>query len=241
MDAFIYTAMTGADHSLRALNVRANNLANAQTTGFRADMASVTSQAASGYGYDSRHHAALTSTHVDHTPGKTSETGRTLDVAIDGPGYLAIETDSGVAYTRAGAMAMDGEGNLTLGGHTVLGDGGPIVLPEHDALTIGADGTISVVLAGEKGTQDVGRLLLVNPEPADLMKNEQGLIVSRSGAEYAADGSVTVKGGHLESSNVSAVEEMMHTMSLTRSFEMQMKLYKVADEMADAGNRLIRG
>ncbi len=241
MDNFLYTAMTGAEHSLRALDVRANNLANAQTTGFRADLANVTSQAAKGYGYDSRHHAALTSTHVNHTPGKVSDTGRTLDVAIDGAGYLAVETDQGVAYTRAGALKLEGDGTLTLGGHTVLGEGGPIVLPEHDALTIGADGTISVVVSGDKGVQDVGRLMLVNPEPADLMKNAQGLIVSRTGAEYDADGSVTVKGGHLETSNVSAVEEMMQTMSLTRSFEMQMKLYKVADEMADAGNRLIRG
>lgn len=241
MDAFIYTAMTGADHSLRALNVRANNLANAQTTGFRADMATVTSDAAKGYGYDSRHHAALTATHVDHTPGKLNETGRALDVAISGNGYMAVETDGGVAYTRSGSLRLEGDGSLTLNGRTVLGDGGPIVLPEHDALTIGTDGTISIVAAGEQGTQDVGRLLLVNPEPADLMKNAQGLIVSRNGTEYEADANVAVKGGHLEGSNVSAVEEMMQTMSLTRSFEMQMKLYKVADEMADAGNRLIRG
>ncbi|WP_199030118.1 flagellar basal body rod protein FlgF [Ralstonia sp. ASV6] len=241
MDAFIYTAMTGADHSLRALNVRAGNLANAQTAGFRADLATVTSEAAQGYGYDSRHHAALTATHVDHTPGKLNETGRALDVAISGAGYLAVETDDGVAYTRTGSLRLEGDGSLTLNGRTVLGDGGPIVLPEHDTLTIGTDGTISIVATGEQGTQDVGRLLLVNPEPADLMKNAQGLIVSRSGTEYGADANVAVKGGHLEGSNVSAVEEMMQTMSLTRSFEMQMKLYKVADEMADAGNRLIRG
>lgn len=241
MDAFIYTAMTGADHSLRALNVRANNLANAQTTGFRADLASVTSEAVPGYGYDSRHHAALTSTHVDHTPGKLSETGRALDVAIDGVGYLAVETEEGTAYTRAGALVLEGDGTLTLNGRAVLGDGGPVVLPEHDAVTIGADGTISIVTAGETRTQDVGRLLLVNPEPTDLVKNAQGLVVSRSGTEYGADDTVTVKAGHLEGSNVSAVEEMMQTMSLTRSFEMQMRLYKVADEMADTGNRLIRG
>ncbi|WP_334042222.1 flagellar basal body rod protein FlgF [Burkholderia ambifaria] len=241
MDNFLYTAMTGAEHSLRALNVRANNLANAQTSGFRADLASVTSEAARGYGYDSRYHATLTSTHVNHEPGKISETGRTLDVAIDGAGYLAVETAQGVAYTRAGALTLDGDGVLTLNGNAVLGEGGPIVLPEHDALTIGADGTISVVTAGEQGVQDAGHLRLVNPEPTDLVKNPQGLIVSRTGTDYPADDSVTVKGGHLEASNVSAVEEMMQTMSLTRSFEMQMKLYKVADEMADAGNRLIRG
>ncbi|HGL4260770.1 TPA: flagellar basal body rod protein FlgF [Burkholderia dolosa] len=241
MDNFLYTAMTGAEHSLRALNVRANNLANAQTSGFRADLTRVTSEAARGYGYDSRYQATLKSTYVNPAPGKVNETGRMLDVAIDGAGYLAVETGQGVAYTRAGALKLDGDGALTLNGRAVLGEGGAIVLPEHDALTIGADGTISVVIAGEKGVQDVGRLLLVNPEPADLMKDEQGLIVSRTRAKYESDDSVTIKGGHLETSNVSAVEEMMQTMSLTRSFEMQMKLYKVADEMADAGNRLIRG
>jgi flagellar basal-body rod protein FlgF len=240
MDAFIYTAMTGADHALRTLGVRANNLANAHTSGFRADLAVVESETVKGYGYDSRHAANLTHTIVDHTPGRLSETGRALDVALDGAGYLAVETEAGIAYTRAGSLQIDGDGALTLNGRVVLGDGGPITLPEHDAVTIGADGTISVLPRGETGVQEAGRLMLVNPDPADLRKDSQGLVVSLSGTVHGVDETVRVRPAHLEASNVSAIDEMMQTMSLNRSFEMQMRLFKVADEMADTGNRLIR-
>ncbi|MFH5254434.1 flagellar basal body rod protein FlgF [Burkholderia semiarida] len=241
MESFIYTAMTGADYAQRALGVRANNLANVQSTGFRADLAGAESVAANGYGYDSRHLANLTPTEVDHTPGHVSETGRALDVAIAGPGYLAVETEGGTAYTRAGSLQIDGDGQLTVNGRPVLGDGGPIVLPEHDSATIGSDGTISVMPRGESEIQAVGRLLLVNPDPADLTKSREGLLMSRSGQEYDMDETVMVQGAHLEGSNVSAIEEMMQTLSLTRSFEIQMRLYRAADDMADTGNRLIRG
>ncbi|AJY10594.1 flagellar basal body rod protein FlgF [Burkholderia dolosa] len=241
MEAFIYTAMTGAAYAQRALGVRANNLANAQTAGFRADLVRAESLTPDGVGYDSRHLAHLVSTDVDVAPGPMSETGRSLDVAIAGAGYLTVETDDGPAYTRAGHLSIDGDGALTVNGRPVLGDGGPIVLPAHRSATIGGDGTISVVPSGESEVQTVARLLLVNPDPADLVKNPEGLLVSRSGAEYDADETVTVKGGHLEGSNISAIEEMMQTLSLTRSFEMQMRLYRAADEMADTGNRLIRG
>jgi flagellar basal-body rod protein FlgF len=240
MDALIYTAMSGAEHVLRGLQVRANNLANANTGGFRADMASARSVAAQGYGYDSRHLAALGGYGVDGTAGKLSETGRPLDAAIQGAGYFAVETDEGPAYTRAGNFTLSGDGALMLGARPVLGEGGPIVLPPHSAMTIGQDGTLSIVSEGGNETQTVDRLLLVNPDPADVTKNQAGLIVSRSGMGFAQDDSVVVLGGHLEGSNVSPVEEMMQSMSLTRSFEVQMRLYKVADEMADAGNRLIR-
>lgn len=240
MDSLIYTTMTGAGNALRALEVRANNLANAQTAGFRADLARAQTRPVEGYGYDSRHAADLPETVVDHTPGRLSDTGRALDVAIEGTGYLAVVTDDGEAYLRAGSLMLDGDGALSLGGRAVLGEGGPLVLPEHEHLTIGADGTISVKTADSPDVQDVGRLKLVNPDPADLRKDVNGLLISRSGASYPADDQVTVKGGHLEGSNVSAIDEMMQTMSLTRSFEMQMRLFKVADEMADSGNRLVR-
>lgn len=241
MEAFIYTAMTGAAYAQRALGVRANNLANAQTAGFRADLVRAESLTPDGVGYDSRHLAHLVSTDVDVAPGPMSETGRPLDVAIAGAGFLTVETDDGPAYTRLGNLSIDGDGALTVNGRPVLGDGGPIVLPSHWSATIGGDGTISVVPSGESEVQTVARLLLVNPDPADLVKSPDGLLVSRSGTEYDADETVTVKGGYLEGSNISAIEEMMQTLSLTRSFEMQMRLYRAADEMADTGNRLIRG
>ncbi|CAN7779482.1 flagellar basal body rod protein FlgF [Caballeronia sp. dw_19] len=240
MDAFIYTAMSGADRALRGLQVRANNLANTNTGGFRADVATSESMAVDGYGYDSRHLATLGSGGLDSTPGKLTETGRPLDVAIQGAGYFAVESGDGPAYTRAGSFTVTGDGALMLGARAVLGEGGPIMLPPNHGVTVGQDGTISIVPEGSNETQTVDRLMLVNPDPTDLIKNEAGLIVSRSGTSFEQDDSVLVLGAHLESSNVSAVEEMMQTMSLTRSFEIQMRLFKVADEMADAGNRLIR-
>ncbi|QAU23975.1 flagellar basal-body rod protein FlgF [Dyella sp. M7H15-1] len=240
MDAFIYTAMSGADHAQRSLGVRANNLANAHTAGFRADTAVSETTTVKGYGYDSRHQARLAESAVVHAPGQLSETGRSLDVAIQGEGYFVLDTDSGSAYTRAGSLQMDADGALTSNGHKVRGEGGPIVLPPHSQVSIGNDGSISVLPQGQTELQVVDKLLLVKPDPADLLKNEQGHLITRSGMDYPADDSVAVAPGHVEGSNVSAVEEMMQTMQLTRSFEMQMRMFKVADEMAEGGNRLMR-
>ncbi|GAB2567505.1 flagellar basal-body rod protein FlgF [Dyella jejuensis] len=240
MDALIYTAMSGADHAQRSLAVRANNLANAQTAGFRADMAVSETATVQGYGYDARHQARLGANAITHASGQLSETGRALDVAIQGEGYFVVDAEDGTAYTRAGSFTMDAEGTLTSNGYAVRGEGGPIVLPPHSAVTIGNDGTVSVQAEGETAMQVVDKLLLVKPEAADLVKNEKGLLVARSGMDYPADDTVAVAPGHVESSNVSAVEEMMQTMQLTRSFEMQMRLFKAADEMAEGGNRLIR-
>ncbi|WJF90793.1 flagellar basal body rod protein FlgF [Paraburkholderia bonniea] len=240
MDAFIYTAMSGADQALVALNVRANNLANAQTSGFRADLISMQSKKVPGYGYDSRQDVQVDRMAVNAEPGRLTDTGRKLDVAIDGPGYLALDGPEGIVYTRAGSMVLESDGSLTLDSLPVMGEGGAITLPEHDQVMVGTDGTINVRPLGETELQTVGKLLLVNPDPADVTKDSHGFIVSITGSAYEVDDSVQVKGSHLEGSNVSAVDEMMQTMALTRSFEMQMRLYKTADELSEAGNRLIR-
>ncbi|WP_153099495.1 flagellar basal body rod protein FlgF [Paraburkholderia hayleyella] len=240
MDAFIYTAMSGADQALLALNVRANNLANAQTPGFRADLISMQSKKVQGYGYDSRQDVQVDRMAVNAEPGRLTETGRKLDVAIDGPGYLALDGPDGIVYTRAGSMILESDGSLTLEGLPVMGEGGPVSLPEHDLVMVGSDGTINVRPLGEPELQTVGKLLLVNPDASDVGKDENGFITSITGSSYEADDTVQLKGGHLEGSNVSAVDEMMQTLALTRSFEMQMRLYKTADELSEAGNRLIR-
>ncbi len=139
-------------------------------------------------------------------------------------------------------MAIDADGALTVSGHPVLGEGGPIVLPPYTALSIGADGTISVQVDGQAQMQVIDRLQARAPRMRPTStKNEAGLIVTRTGEDLARRVTpVAVRGGFLEGSNVSAVEEMVATMGLTRDFEVQMKLYKAADSMAEAGNRLIR-
>ena len=123
----------------------------------------------------------------------------------------------------------------------MLGDGGPIVLPPFTQAAVAADGTISVQTPGQTDMQPVDKLKLVKPDADNLTKDTAGLVVTRTGEPAPADDTVVVQGGHLEGSNVSAVEEMVATMGLNRSFEMQMKLLTAADSMADAGNRLIGG
>jgi len=231
MDALIYSAMAGAERALREQQVRANNLANVGTTGFRADMALARSQAVEGFGYDARHMNRLEADTVNTREGTLVQTGRELDAAISGPGYFTVVDGEGEAYTRAGAFTLDAEGRLLLNGRAVLGEGGAIMLPPSTRVTIGEDGTLSVLAEGAVEMQQVDKLKLVLPEPGDLHKNEAGLPASQT---------VAVRGGHLESSNVSAVEEMVASMQATRDFELQMKLFKTADDLAANGNRLMR-
>jgi flagellar basal-body rod protein FlgF len=241
MDALIYTVMSGAERALHAQQVHANNLANLDTPGFRADLELAASQAVNGYGYDTRHLSELKANAVSTREGTVKSTGRELDVALQGPGYLAVEDGTGEAYTRAGTLQVDADGALTVNGRPVLGQGGPIVLPPYTRLEIGSDGSISVQPAGETEMQVVDQLKLVKADGKDLTKNAAGLIVTRNGQPLDADDSVRVRSGFLEGSNVGAVEEMVATMTINRDFEMQMKLYQAADTMTQTGNRLIRG
>ena len=239
MDKLIFTAVSGAERTLRAQQVRANNLANADTPGFRANIELASVQAVSGYGYDSVHQSRSEADTISTRTGTVRETGRPLDVAVAGNGYLAVEWAGGEAYTRSGAIAIDANGALSVAGRPLLGEGGPIVLPPHTAVDIANDGTISVMPEGGTVTQVVDRLRLVSAEGAELTKNEAGLIVARGGEPLAADQNVNVRSRVLEGSNVSAVEEMVAVMALNRSFEMQMKMFKASDSMNESGNRLL--
>jgi flagellar basal-body rod protein FlgF len=242
MDALIYTAMSGAERALRGQQVHANNLANIDTGGFRANMELSTSQAVSGYGYDDRHMSQLQANSVSTRQGTLKSTGRDLDVAVSGAGFLTVQTATGAeAYTRAGNMVLDETGTLRINGNVVMGEGGPIAIPEYNKIDIGADGTVSIQSPGTTTMQVIDKLRLVKAEGSELTKNEAGLLITRSGAPLETDPTVTVRPGHLEGSNVSAVEEMVATMSLNRTFEIQMKLFKATDAMAETGNRLVGG
>lgn len=239
MDKLIFTALSGAERAMRAQQVHANNLANLDTTGFRANLELSATQALGGFGYDDRHMARMQSDALATRSGPIKETGRELDLAVGGNGYLALQWQNGEAYTRAGAIAIDADGALSVNGHALLGEGGPIVLPPHTSVAIGADGTISVQTSAAGAMQVIDKLRLVSAEAGELTKNEAGLVVARSGQPLAADPTVVVRARHLEGSNVSAVEEMVATMSLNRSFEIQMKLFKASDHMNEVGNRLV--
>lgn len=241
MDRLGYTAMTAASRTLNSLQVHANNLANVNTPGFRSDLEMAEAVAVEGYGYDSRHMARMQNEGVSLTPGAVTPTGRQLDVAIQGQGLIAVETPNGEAYTRHGSLQVDAEMRLTINGRAVLGDSGAIVLPEYDSLNIGSDGTISVTPRGDTQMTDVGRIKLVNEPASNLVKDANGLLVTKNGEPAEPSEEAQLIAGHLEMSNVSAIDQLVSTMSLNRLFETQVKMMKAAESLSEAGNRMIRG
>ena len=241
MDRLGYTAMTAASRSMQALQVQANNLANVNTPGFRADMERAETVTVAGYGYDSRHLAVPTNGGVDMRDGARMATGRSLDVAIQGSGLIALETPDGEAYTRHGALQVVANLQLTVHGRAVMGEGGPIQLPEYDHIMIGSDGVITVMPRGEFVPQEVARIRLVDVPNEALFKRPDGLLGVTGGEPALQNDNVRLVPGHLEGSNVSAVEQLVSTMSLSRLFETQVKMMKAAEELSTAGNRLIRG
>lgn len=242
MDALIYTAMSGAERALRGQQVHANNLANAETAGFRANMELSAAQSLQkGYGYDDRHMSQLQANAVSTRQGALKSTGRDLDVAVSGDGFFTVQGPTGEAYTRAGALTIDATGQLMSGHFPVLGEGGPITVPQYTRLAIGQDGTVSIQQPGTALMQTIDKLKLVKAEASELTKNEAGLLVARNGQPLPTDATVLIRSGHLEGSNVSAVEEMIATMSLNRTFEIQMKMLKASDTMDEAANRLVSG
>ncbi|WMI97594.1 flagellar basal body rod protein FlgF [Pseudomonas chlororaphis subsp. aurantiaca] len=239
MDRLGYTAMTAASRTMTALGVRANNLANINTPGFRADLEQSVSVPVQGAGYDSRHLALVQDNGVSLTPGALMATGRDMDFAIKGAGLIAVQGEDSEAYTRHGSLQVDADLQLTINGRAVLGEGGPIQLPEFDSIHIAADGRISVVPRGEPMMVEVDQIKLVNLPAGQLQKNSAGLLVTRDGLAAGTDENVVLASGFLEASNVSAIDQLVGTMSLSRLFETQVKMMKAAEDMSSAGNSMI--
>jgi len=244
MDRLIYTALSGATHSLMEQQISGNNLANVNTGGFRSDIALSQSDQVQGPGFATRFMSAENQSGIDDSTGIPEKTDRPLDVAISGKGYIAVLDSSGKeVYTRNGNIQQNDQGQLTINGHPVLGDNGPIVLPPNAMASFGTDGTLSVTPddGDVKGTMDVDRLKLVNIPVNNLAKNPEGMLVTANGAPAPVDEEIKVSGGYLESSNVSAIGEMMASISLNRQFESQIKMMKAAEDLSDYGNRLLEG
>ena len=241
MDRLGYTAMTAASRTLMSMQVRANNLANVSTDGFRADLEQARAASVQGYGYDSRHMALVQNNGVNLAPGALMATGRDLDIAVQGRGLIAVENADGEAYTRHGSMQVDADLRLSINGRAVMGQNGPIVLPEYDSVHIGSDGVVSVMPRGEMLMTEVDRIKLVDIPAAELTKTATGLLTPNDGQAAPVDDDVRLIAGHLEGSNVSSIDQLVATMSLNRLFETQVKMMKAAESLSEAGNRIIRG
>lgn len=244
MDRFLYISMSGAKETLRAQTVNNHNLANASTTGFRADLAAFQSREVAGSGFASRAYATNSTTGWDPASGALTTTGRTLDLAIEGAGWIAVQgADGREAYTRAGDLRVEPSGMLVNGaGHPVLGEGGPVSVPPHSSLVIGGDGTVSIVPLGQgpETTALVGRIKLVNPPVESLTRGEDGLFRMQDGADAPPDASVRVASGALESSNVNIADAMVNMIELARRFDLQVKAMRTAEENAAAAAQLLK-
>jgi flagellar basal-body rod protein FlgF len=233
MDRLIYTAMTGAAQTMGRMASVSHNLANASTTGYRAEEHRLRAVQVISKALPTRAFVVDASTHTDFTSGPLQFTGRPFDVAVQGQGWIAVQMpDGSEAYTRNGDLEINLNGVLqTRTGYPVQGDAGAISIPPDSKVQVGRDGTISVVpeTGAQNSVNTLGRIKLVNPPPTSLQRREDGLFgMSTGGPAPLADG-VSLTSGYLEGSNVNPVEQMVGMISLSRQFEMQMKVLTTAN------------
>ncbi|HRP96785.1 MAG TPA: flagellar basal-body rod protein FlgF [Rhodocyclaceae bacterium] len=242
MDRLIYTAMTGAKHTLGQQSAVAHNIANANSTGFRTEVHRLRAVEVQTDALRSRAFVVDASVASDFTPGALQHTGRAYDVAIEGKGWFAVQMPDGTeAYTRDGSFELSPNGVLqTRAGRPVLGDGGPITIPPDSEVVVGRDGTISALQPGGGGViNEIARLKLVNPPEADLERREDGLFALANRAAAPVDEAVQVAGGYLEGSNVNVVDQMITMISLARQFEMQTKMLQNAEANDRAATQIL--
>ncbi len=243
MDKLIYTAMTGASHVLQQQASVSENLANTNTPGFRATLSTFRAVPLVGEGLPTRTFVVDSTAGSDFTPGTFQPTGRSMDVAVNGMGWIAVQgSDGKEAYTRNGSFQISPAGVLqTRTGLNVMGATGPITIPPSAEITIAKDGTISTVPDGSQASAVVvvGSLKLVNPPPEQMDRGGDGLFRLKNGTVAPADPKTEVVAGTLEGSNVSTVEMMVNMISLARKFDMQMKMLTTADNDAKQASSIM--
>ena len=243
MDRLIYTAMTGASATMGQEAAVAHNMANATSTGFKTELHRLRAVQVQNAQLPTRAFVADASVADDFSPGPLQHTNRTLDMAVQGKGWFAVQAPDGTeAYTRNGSFELSANGNLqTRGGLPVIGTGGPIAIPPDVIVEVGADGSISTVQrsGARNNTSAVDQLKLVNPPEQDLKRGADGLFRLVSGDPAPADPAVRVASGYLEGSNVNVVEQMVSMISLARQYEMQTKMLSTAQEMDRSASQLV--
>jgi flagellar basal-body rod protein FlgF len=243
MDRGLYVAMTGAKQIMQAQAVNNHNIANSSTTGFRADGVAFTSEPIYGPGYATRVNAVAGDAGTDFSSGVMMSTSRPLDIAVNGKGFIAVRgADGKEAYTRAGDLQVTALGAVvTSTGFPVLSESGPLTVPPSTQVTIGTDGTVSVVPLGLSAAaqSQVDRIKLVNPSTKDLQKGSDGLLRLKSGGKAKTDETVTIVSGELESSNVNAAQSLVNMIELQRLYELQIKSISSTDQNEQSAQRMM--
>lgn len=241
MDRLIYTAMTGANAAQHRQQLLANNLANASTPGFRAELATFRAVPVRGDGTTSRVFALEATAGHSDAPGPVTSTGRNLDVAVRGNSYFSVQgLDGTEAYTRAGALEVNPDGTLVNAqGLPMLSDGGPITVPPNAMVDIGEDGSVTARVPGQP-SQALGRLKLVSPDDENrLRRGEDGLFRGLAGDPLPADAQARVQSGALEGSNVNPIEAMVGMIAVARQFEVQMRMLQNGEKNDQTAAQLL--
>lgn len=244
MDGMIYVGSSSGANIMYAQAMNANNLANANTPGFKADHPQFVSVMKAQEGtLPSRVYSAIDGSRTDLSPGGLMPTGNEMDVSINGEGWFTVTAkDGNESYMRTASLQVTNEGLLvTANNNPVLGASGPITLPAGQKIEIGTDGTITATSYEGNNAKSIviDRLKLVKPKNEDLAKMADGLFRNKSGAASEPDASVQIASGYLETSNVNVVESMMNMITLARQFEIQLKLLTIAKENAQSSDRTI--
>lgn len=245
MDRFLYISMSGAKETMRAQAANSNNLANANTTGFRSDFEAMVQRQVYGPGVqNTRVYTETDGLGSNFAQGELVATGRSLDVAIKGEGWITAQApDGSEVFTRAGNLRKDSSGMLmTVSGLPVLGNQGFITIPEEQHIEIGSDGTITARPqgSGPQTLTEIDRIKLVNPDHDQIVKGEDGLFRLKSGEPAEADANVNLVTGTLETSNVNSVDALVNMISLSRQFEMQIKMMRTAADNDESVTQLMR-
>jgi flagellar basal-body rod protein FlgF len=246
MDKALYIAMTSAKHNVLGQAVRANNLANANSIGFRSDLEQARSMSAYyGDGHMTRAYALTERPAVNFDTGPMMKTGRDMDIAVQGNGFIAIQGNNEMeAYTRVGNLTISNAGILMTGNNLpVMGNTGPIAVPEFQKIEIGSDGSISVVPKGSPpdALVQVDQIKLVTLEVDELEKKEDGLLYAKNQEDDVfPDANVRITSGFLEASNVNAMTELMRILTLSRQYEMSVKMMQTVQQNSEASARLLQ-
>lgn len=244
MDKSLYVAMTGASATLRSQTALSQNIANISTSGFKALLTQTDAFKVEGSGMPTRTDVVPGAEDFDHRMGPLMTTGNELDVALQEGHWLAVQDDQGgEAYTRFGELEVSANGVLmTKSGRPLLGQDGPLTVPPFDKLTIGNDGTVSIVPQGQSAQTlaQVGRLRVVSEEGAEFKRGLDGLMRRADGQAAPPSAGDVVMTGVIEGSNVNAAQSLVDMIALSRSFEMQVRSIKTADENARASASLLR-
>lgn len=244
MDKMIYLSMTSASNAMLGQAAVASNLAHVNVPGFKADFEQFRSMPVFGDGLASRAYALQERPGVDFSDGLIRQTGNSLDIAINGDGWIAVQTENGgEAYTRRGDLQINNLGLLENGdGQLILGNGGPIAIPPSEKLEVAVDGTISFRPAGqdERTIAIIDRIKLVNPNLVDLYKGPDGLFHMKDGSQANVDASIRVTNESLEMSNVNMVGAMVQMIELARRFEMDIKAMEAAKQNDEVGTKILQ-